>query len=65
MLSELAAHTSSLLAKPADQSIDSASLVEIEDKLEDLCSPLERFVNALHPWVAFGIMPAFALVTQG
>ena len=28
-------------------------------------SPLERLETALHPWVAFGIMPVFALANAG
>lgn len=28
-------------------------------------APLERFLHALHPWVAFGIMPLFALANSG
>jgi NhaA family Na+:H+ antiporter len=28
-------------------------------------SPLERLVHLLHPWVAFGIMPVFALANAG
>ena len=28
-------------------------------------SPLQRLQQALHPWVAFGIMPAFALANAG
>jgi len=28
-------------------------------------SPLDRFEQALHPWVAFGIVPVFALVNGG
>jgi NhaA family Na+:H+ antiporter len=28
-------------------------------------SPLDRFVGALHPWVAFGIVPLFALANSG
>ncbi len=28
-------------------------------------SPLERLENTLHPWVAYGIMPLFALVNAG
>jgi len=27
--------------------------------------PLHRFEHALHPWVAFGVMPAFALFNAG
>ena len=32
---------------------------------EDGGSPLARFVGALHPWVAFGIVPLFALANSG
>jgi NhaA family Na+:H+ antiporter len=28
-------------------------------------SPLDRFEHALHPWVAFGVVPLFALVNGG
>jgi NhaA family Na+:H+ antiporter len=28
-------------------------------------SPLGRFVRALHPWIAFGVMPLFALANSG
>jgi Na+:H+ antiporter, NhaA family len=28
-------------------------------------SPAERLIHALHPWVAFGIMPVFALANAG
>jgi NhaA family Na+:H+ antiporter len=28
-------------------------------------TPLDRFENALHPWVAFGVVPLFALVNAG
>jgi NhaA family Na+:H+ antiporter len=31
----------------------------------ELVSPLERLERALHPWVAFGIMPLFALANAG
>jgi NhaA family Na+:H+ antiporter len=32
---------------------------------EEIEAPLTRFVHALHPWVAFGIMPLFALANSG
>jgi NhaA family Na+:H+ antiporter len=32
---------------------------------EDPQPPLARFVGRLHPWVAFGVMPAFALANSG
>ena len=28
-------------------------------------SPVERLIHALHPWVAFGVMPLFALANAG
>jgi NhaA family Na+:H+ antiporter len=28
-------------------------------------APLPRFIHALHPWVAFGVMPLFALANSG
>jgi NhaA family Na+:H+ antiporter len=31
----------------------------------ELVSPLERLESGLHPWVAFGIMPLFALANAG
>ena len=31
----------------------------------ELASPLERLQHGLHPWVAFGIMPLFALANAG
>jgi NhaA family Na+:H+ antiporter len=31
----------------------------------ELEPPLDRFVHALHPWVAFGVMPLFALANSG
>lgn len=35
------------------------------DASHEPISPLERVVTALHPWVAFGIMPLFALANAG
>jgi Na+:H+ antiporter, NhaA family len=34
-------------------------------ELLDETTPLSRLISALHPWVAFGIMPLFALVNSG
>lgn len=30
-----------------------------------MCSPVVRLESALHPWVAFGVMPVFALANAG
>ena len=42
-----------------------AILKEVEDTAHKLQSPLQRFETALHPWVAFVIMPLFALSNAG
>src|SRR5918911_892648 len=42
-----------------------AAPARIEERIEELEPPLERFVHALHPWVAFVIMPLFALANSG
>jgi NhaA family Na+:H+ antiporter len=55
VLGELAAHTGRLAAEREDDEIGRAELAAIEAHLERL----------LHPWVAFGIMPVFALVNSG
>jgi NhaA family Na+:H+ antiporter len=40
-------------------------LGEVESAAREAVSPLERLEIALHPWVAFGIMPLFALANAG
>jgi NhaA family Na+:H+ antiporter len=42
-----------------------AILREMEETVQHMEPPLQRFENALHPWVAFGIMPLFALANAG
>ena len=42
-----------------------AILKEMEDTAQEMQSPLQRFETALHPWVAFIIMPLFALSNAG
>jgi len=42
-----------------------AEVLSIEEHLEEVEAPLTRFVHLLHPMVAFGIMPLFALVNSG
>jgi NhaA family Na+:H+ antiporter len=65
VLSELHGHLAKVLKKPADEELDQGEILQIEERLEDLESPLSRFVHVLHPFVAFGIMPLFALVNSG
>jgi NhaA family Na+:H+ antiporter len=38
---------------------------QTQTAMRESVSPLERLEHALHPWVAFGIMPVFALANAG
>jgi len=42
-----------------------AALQALEDAVEKVESPLQRLEHGLHPWVAFLIMPIFALANAG
>jgi NhaA family Na+:H+ antiporter len=48
---------------------DRAALLSRLDRINqarrEAVSPVERLIHALHPWVAFGIMPLFALANAG
>ena len=65
VLRELAEHVAALDKKPADEDLAGAEILAIEEKLEDLQAPVPRFVHLLHPFVAFFIMPIFALANSG
>jgi NhaA family Na+:H+ antiporter len=65
VLAELHAHTTQLTRKPPDEDLQNAEVLAIEEKLEDLEPPLNRFVHLLHPYMAFFIMPVFALANSG
>jgi NhaA family Na+:H+ antiporter len=41
------------------------ALAELDDAVEGAGSPLHRLEHALHPWVAFLIVPLFALANAG
>ncbi|MDQ3224579.1 MAG: Na+/H+ antiporter NhaA [Gemmatimonadota bacterium] len=41
------------------------ALAELEDVVEGAGAPLHRMEHVLHPWVAFAIMPLFALANAG
>jgi NhaA family Na+:H+ antiporter len=62
---ELAEHAGALARAASDEDNDEAAANAIEERLEELEAPLTRFVHALHPWVAFGVMPLFALANSG
>lgn len=42
-----------------------AAIAELEELSEGVQTPLQRLEHALHPWVAFGIVPLFALANAG
>jgi NhaA family Na+:H+ antiporter len=65
VLRELAGHVSALGGKPPDEELEGAEIQAIEEKLEGLQAPVQRFVHLLHPFVAFLIMPIFALANAG
>ena len=65
VIRELSLHVNELAGAAADEERDVGAVHGIEDRLEELEAPLTRFVHALHPWIAFGIMPLFALANSG
>jgi NhaA family Na+:H+ antiporter len=64
-LRELAVHVETLDHRQTDEELGGAEILLIEEKLEELEAPLQRFIHVLHPYVAFGVMPVFAIVNSG
>jgi len=48
-----------------DPSALRSSLDRINEARREAVSPVERLIHALHPWVAFVVMPVFALANAG
>jgi NhaA family Na+:H+ antiporter len=65
VLGELESYSRDLLVSPLDEEVGQECIRHIEEKLEDLEAPLQRFIHLLHPWVAFLVMPLFALANSG
>ncbi|QRN93017.1 Na+/H+ antiporter NhaA [Archangium violaceum] len=65
VLEELHGYIGQLLKEPEDESVRSGQLLHIEEQLEDIEPPLNRFVHLWHGWVAYGIVPLFALANSG
>ena len=42
-----------------------AALTHLEDACQNALAPLQRLEMAMHPWIAFGVMPLFALANAG
>lgn len=65
VLSELYQYVGGCVHQKADEQVSGAQILYIEERLEDLESPLNRFVHLWHPYVAYGIVPLFALANSG
>jgi Na+:H+ antiporter, NhaA family len=65
VLRDLTEHVTELDRKPPDAELAGAEILAIEEKLEELQAPAHRFIHLLHPFVAFAIMPIFALANSG
>jgi NhaA family Na+:H+ antiporter len=63
VLDEVRAHARATLE--GGDRLDTNDLLYVEDRLEEAIPPLQRFEHALHPWVAYAIMPLFALANSG
>lgn len=65
VLHALSNHVSRLLRRAPDEDLDHAEIHRIEEQLEELGTPVQRFIHALHPVVTFLVMPVFALANSG
>jgi NhaA family Na+:H+ antiporter len=65
VLNELAEYIARVVREPEDEALRSAQLLYIEEQLEDIEPPLMRFEHLWHRWVAYGIVPLFALANSG
>jgi NhaA family Na+:H+ antiporter len=52
-------------ARPKDAHALAAALRRVDQARREALSPAEGLIEALHPWVAYGIMPLFALANAG
>lgn len=65
VIDSLAHHARELASTREDEELDGENVRGIERALEVRQSPLGRFESVLHPWVAFAVMPVFALANSG
>ena len=65
ILEALARDLADVVRRPPAEADDEGCLLAAGDRIEELEAPLDRFERRLHPWVAFGVMPLFALVNSG
>ncbi|AEI67425.1 Na+/H+ antiporter NhaA [Corallococcus macrosporus] len=65
VLEELGRYVDRTLQTPVDETARGAQILYIEERLEELEPPLNRFVHLWHVPVAYGIVPLFALANSG
>jgi NhaA family Na+:H+ antiporter len=67
VITELHDFTGQLVAscRQSPEDVNNEQLLQIEERIEDLEPPLNRFLHLLHPWVAYVIVPLFALANAG
>jgi NhaA family Na+:H+ antiporter len=65
VLNELSSYINQCVEEPEDETVRGAQILYIEEQLEDIEPPLNRFVHLWHGWVAYGIVPLFALANSG
>ncbi len=58
-------HTMHVVTENKAEEDFQAAVHTIESNCEEVISPLHRLEHAMHPWVAFAIMPIFALANAG
>ncbi|MCE9670140.1 Na+/H+ antiporter NhaA [Myxococcus stipitatus] len=65
VLEDLSTYVQGCTRESEDESMRGAQLLYIEDRLEELEPPLNRFEHLWRGWVAYGIVPLFALANSG
>jgi NhaA family Na+:H+ antiporter len=65
VLHELRDYLDASLREAQDESVRSEQILYVEERLEDVEPPLNRFLHLWHGYVAFGIVPLFALANSG
>ncbi|MGA9520756.1 MAG: Na+/H+ antiporter NhaA [Myxococcaceae bacterium] len=65
VLEELHGYVAGILSKPSEENVAQEEVLQIEERLEELEPPLNRFVHFLHPYVTYLIIPVFALTNAG
>jgi Na+:H+ antiporter, NhaA family len=65
VLEQLRSYVNEHFRRKPTEEVTNQEILGIEDTLEGLEPPLNRFVHALQPWVSFAIVPVFALANSG